>query len=111
MKIAAVCGVVVLAFLANQAGAVIVYNDGLVHEISTTVYEDIGVYDGPSGEPTLVRLLAGAETQDVDVFQNRRFEMVAGEIEDGTLTRHRRFGSAQAWRGPEKISGYEPERS
>ena len=88
MKKTVVCIVVLLGFgfAAGSADAVIVFNDGGTHEISTTVYEDIGVYDGPSGKPTLVRLVAGAETHDVDVFQNSRFEMAAGEIEDGTLS-------------------------
>jgi hypothetical protein len=88
MKRIAVRIIVLLGFgfAAGSADAVIVFNDGGTHEISTTVYEDIGVYDGPSGEPTLVRLLAGAETYDVDVFQNSRFEKIAGEIEDGTLS-------------------------
>ncbi|MBN2269303.1 MAG: PEP-CTERM sorting domain-containing protein [Sedimentisphaerales bacterium] len=81
-----VCGIIIVsAFLAGQAGAVIMYNDGLVHEISTDVYQDIAVYDGPSGQPTLVRLVAGASTCDIGVFQNSIFEMTAGEIEDGTL--------------------------
>ena len=87
MKRIAVRTIVLLAFgvAAGSADAVIVFNDGGTHEISTRVYEDIRVYDAPSGEPTLVRLVAGAETDDVDVFQNSRFEMTAGEIEDGTL--------------------------
>ena len=63
----------------NPADAVLVYDDGLTHEISTSVYEDIQVYDGPAGQPTLVRLLAGADTSDVDVFENSRFEMTGGE--------------------------------
>jgi hypothetical protein len=75
-------------FAAGTADAVIVFNDGGTHEISTRVYEDIHIYDGPGGAPTLIRLLAGAETDDVVVFQNSRFEMIAGEIEDGTLSLH-----------------------
>jgi len=88
MKRTAVRIIVLLGFgvAAGPADAVIVFNDGGIHEISTRVYEDIRVYDGPSGEPTLVRLVAGAETDDVDVFRNSRFEMIAGEIEDGTLS-------------------------
>jgi hypothetical protein len=80
--------VILLGFglAAGSADAVIVFNDGGIHEISTTVYEDIHIYDGPGGAPTLIRLLAGAETDDVVVFQNSRFEMTAGEIEDGTLS-------------------------
>ncbi len=87
MKRTAARIVVLLGFgiAAGPADAVIVFNDGGTHEISTRVYEDIRVYDAPSGEPTLVRLVAGAETDDVDVFQNSRFQMTAGEIEDGTL--------------------------
>jgi hypothetical protein len=87
MKRIAVRIIVLLGFgvAAGSADAVIVFDDGGTHEISTRVYEDIRVYDAPSGEPTLVRLVAGAETDDVDVFQNSRFEMTAGEIEDGTL--------------------------
>ncbi len=87
MKRIAVRIIVLLGFgvAAGSADAVIVFNDGGTHEISMIVYEDIRVYDGPSGEPTLVRLVAGAETDDVAVFQNSRFEMIAGEIEDGTL--------------------------
>jgi len=87
MKRIAVRIIVLLGFgfAAGPADAVIIFNDGGLHEISTGVYEDMRIYDGPSGEPTLVRLLAGAETQDIDVFQNSRFEMTAGEIEDGTL--------------------------
>jgi len=87
MKRTAVRIIVLLGFglAAGSADAVIVFDDGGTHEISTRVYEDIRVYDAPSGEPTLVRLVAGAETDDVDVFQNSRFEMTAGEIEDGTL--------------------------
>jgi len=90
MKRTAVRIIVLLGFgvAGSPADAVIVFNDGGTHEISTRVYEDIRVYDGPSGEPTLVRLVAGAETDDVDVFQNSRFEMIAGEIEDGTLSLH-----------------------
>ena len=86
MKRIAVRIIVLLGFglAARSADAVIVLNDGLTHEISTTM-EDIAVYDSPSGEPTVVRLVAGAEAQDVGVFQNSRFEMIAGEIEDGTL--------------------------
>jgi hypothetical protein len=81
-----VSGIIILsASLAGQAGAVIMYNDGLVHEISTVVSQDIAVYDGPSGQPTRVKLTAGASTYDIDVFQNSIFEMTAGEIEDGTL--------------------------
>ena len=90
MKRTAVRIIVLLGFgfAASSADAVIIFNDGGTHEISTTVYEDIAVYDGPSGERTLVRLVAGAETDDVAVFQNSRFEMIAGEIEDGTLSLH-----------------------
>jgi len=81
-----VCGIIIVsALLAGQAGAVIMYNDGLVHEISTVVYQDIAVYDSPSGQPTVVRLVAGASTDDITVFQNSIFEMTGGEIEDGTL--------------------------
>ena len=75
----------VFGFAANPADAVLLFNDGATHEISAAVYEDIHILDGPGGTPTLVRLLPGAATQDVDVFQNSRFEMTAGEIEDGTL--------------------------
>ncbi|HLB72631.1 MAG TPA: PEP-CTERM sorting domain-containing protein [Sedimentisphaerales bacterium] len=86
MRTMSMCITVVLglALAANPAGAVIMLNDGLTHEISTAM-GDIVVYDGPSGEPTVVRLVAGARAQDVGVFQNSRFEMIAGEIEDGTL--------------------------
>ena len=90
MKRIAVRIIVLLGFgvVAGPADAVIVFNDGGTHEISTMVYEDIHIYDGSGGVPTLVRLLAGAETDDVAVFQNSRFEMIAGEIEDGTLSLH-----------------------
>jgi len=88
MKRIAVRIIVLLGFgvAAGPADAVIVFNDGRTHKISTMVHEDIHIYDGPGGAPTLIRLLAGAETDDVDVFQNSRFEMIAGEIEDGTLS-------------------------
>jgi hypothetical protein len=87
MKRIAVHTIVLLAFgvAAGPADAVIVFDDGGIHEISTRVYEDIHIYDGPGGAPTLVRLVAGAETDDVVVFQNSIFEMTGGEIEDGTL--------------------------
>jgi len=74
-----------LGMLANPAEAVIVYDDGLTHEITGAVYEDIHVYDGPSGKPTLVRLLVGADTSDVVVFENSRFEMTGGAIGEGEL--------------------------
>ncbi|MHC4743797.1 MAG: PEP-CTERM sorting domain-containing protein [Planctomycetota bacterium] len=90
MKSVAKCIIFLLAFglLEHPAVAVIVYSDGLVHEISTPVGEDIQVYDGPAGQPTLIRLLAGADTSDVDVFENSRFEMTGGAIGDGELGLH-----------------------
>ena len=74
--------------VANPAGAAIVYNDGLTHEISTTVYEHIQVYDSPAGQPTLVRLLAGADTNRINVYENSRFEMTGGEIGESELGLH-----------------------
>lgn len=76
------------AVAMNSAAAVIVHNDGLTHEITTIVYEDIQVYDSPAGLPTLLRLLPGADTSEVDVFENSRFEMTGGAIGEGELRLH-----------------------
>jgi hypothetical protein len=90
MKRRVMCIFVLLGFgfPANPANAILIYNDGLTHEVSTTVYEDIHIYDSPLGEPTLVKLLTGGDTVDIDVFQNSRFQMTGGVISDGTLSLH-----------------------
>jgi hypothetical protein len=90
MKSSTIYIVVLLEFALamNSAAAVIVYDDGLTHEITTIVYDDIHVYDGPAGIPTLVRLLPGADTSDVEVFENSRFEMTGGAIGEGELRLH-----------------------
>jgi hypothetical protein len=90
MKIVTVCVLVCIGFgfAAGSADAVIVYDDGLVHEIDAPVYEDIQVYDGPAGQPTLLRLITGADTGEVDVFENSRFEMTGGAIGEGELRLH-----------------------
>jgi len=90
MKRVTLCVVALIGigFAANSADAVIIYDDGLVHEISAAVYGDIHVYDGPASQATLVRLIAGADTSDVQVFQNSRFEMTGGAIGEGELSLH-----------------------
>ena len=88
MKSPTICVIALFEFAVatNSAGDVIVYDDGLTHEITTIVYDDIQVYDGPAGIPTLVRLLPGADTSDVVIFENSRFEMTGGAIGEGELS-------------------------
>ena len=81
MKGMGVCVIVlfVLGFAASPANAVIVFDDGGTHEISTNLGQHIGIYNSPGGRPTLVRLLAGGAVRDVDVYQNSRFVMLGGK--------------------------------
>ena len=74
------CVIVVFAlcFAASPAGAVIVFDDGGAHEISTDLGQHISIYDGPGSLPTTVRLLTGGAVRDVDVYQNSRFIMLGG---------------------------------
>lgn len=66
-------------FALNPAQALVVYDDGLTHEISTGIADDVAIYDGPGSQPTIVKLLDGV-IGDVDVYQNSRFEMLGGEL-------------------------------
>ena len=74
------CVIVVFAlcFAASPAGAVIVFDDGGAHEISTDLGQHISIYDGPGSLPTTVRLLTGGAVRDVDVYQNSRVIMLGG---------------------------------
>ena len=83
MYIIVLCGFCVSA---GPARAAIVYDDGAVHEISTAVYR-IEIYDSLAGDPTVVKLLAGAGVWDVDVYNNSRFLMFDGTL-GGTLALH-----------------------
>ena len=88
MRTMSICITVVLGFAlaANPAGAAILFDDGLTHEISTRVGH-IEIYDSLSGEPTVVELVARGYISDVDVYQNSRFFMSAG-ILGGSLALH-----------------------
>jgi len=79
MYIVAVLG---LCLVGSSACATIVYNDGGTHEINTDVGR-IRIYDSSGGAPTTVKMLAGGNVGEVDVFQNSRFIMLDGKLGGG----------------------------
>ena len=76
----------ILFVCTSPAVGKIEYKDGLTHEISTIIYEDMAIMDSPSGVPTVVKALVGAGLYDVIVHGHSRFYMIGGEILDGSIS-------------------------
>jgi PEP-CTERM motif-containing protein len=81
-------GIMVLTCLGQPGNAIILYDDGGIHEISTDVTEDIDIFDGPLGTPTTLKLLEGAMTEDIGIFDHSILLLSGGTIDDGSLTMH-----------------------
>lgn len=61
----------------NSSMALITYDDGGIHEISTYISDTIAVYDGPT-QPTTVNVIAGGELENVYIYENSILSMNNG---------------------------------
>ncbi len=51
---------------ASEVHAIMLYNDGNVHEINSNINDFVHVEDGPMGNATTVNLVSGAEIYYLD---------------------------------------------
>ena len=64
-----------------EAGAIVVFDDGLVHNIDSSLNDIVEVYDSSIGNPTIVNVLTGG----VIKWQLKAYENSYINIWDGTL--------------------------
>lgn len=73
--------VILVSICILDAKAVVIYNDGGVHEISFEINEEVEVYDSSGGKPTTVNLVSGGSIG----HRLRVFDNSFANVSDGFL--------------------------